>query len=469
MSARKVFIRLIVTGSVMGVAFVIALIAWTRPDRALHVATGMTSWIICTESFVAGLPPERAYAEEIATVPGMRRLLKRLRYDVDPVGKNVTTTWAGHFSSTAQFLPGRGCSLPPKVSGLAGSAAETAVTGLRETTPVLEPTDPALGAALDHAFAESAVPPLKQVRAVVVMKDGKIIAERYAPGITVDTPLLSYSVAKSVTNAMLGVLVRQGKLDMMKPAPVPAWRASADPRNAITPDQLLRMESGLDFPEEASGFDPVSRMLFIEPDMAAFAAAAPLLAPPGTRWDYSSGSTLILDGIVRDALGGHAEDVLRFARNELFEPLGIRNMTFRFDAADAPVGAAHFMAPARDWARFGQMYLDNGKAPNGQRILPEGWIAYSTTPTLGIDYGAGFWINRSESAHALGRVRAGMPVDTFYASGLYGQRIVIIPSQQLVIVRFGATIGMPGDDIEGLTRLVREVIAATSTPLTPSS
>jgi CubicO group peptidase (beta-lactamase class C family) len=199
-------------------------------------------------------------------------------------------------------------------------------------------------------------------------------------------------------------------------------------------------------------------MVYLHHDMAGFAVKAPLIAPPGTRWVYSSPSTQILARIIRDAVGG-PEQTLRFAWRELFNPLGMRSVTLQFDGSGTLQGSSSMLASARDWARFGLLYLQDGVA-GGQRILHEDWVDLSAAATLDTDYGAGFWTNRSEHDHAKGRVRAGMPRDAFYASGDLGQRTVILPSQHMVVVRLGDAVA-PDGDIGGLTRLIREVIAAT--------
>jgi CubicO group peptidase (beta-lactamase class C family) len=225
----------------------------------------------------------------------------------------------------------------------------------------------------------------------------------------------------------------------------------------------MRMTSGLALDETNSGFDPSSRMLYTEPDMAAFAESARLQAPPGTRYHYSSPSTLILSRIVRDAVGGRAEDVRRFAERELFRPLGMRDVILEFDAADTPVGSSYMYATARDWARLGLLYAHDGMA-NGRRILPEGWVAYSATPTPGSrdGYGAGFFTNRGESDFGRLRVRGGMPADSFFASGTQGQRIVVAPHERLVVVRLGRSQDWETFDIRGLISLVADVNAAVN-------
>jgi len=437
----------------------VACAAWIyRPDLAIRAGTASTSQTLCGEIFVAGLDAKRVFTEEIRPQRGMRILLKRLRYTVDPQRQRVVTTWAGHFAGVATYRKGYGCMLGDAEAGALGVAPNFSSSASSDNaeTPIA-PVDAKLSEALDRAFAEPPQPPYRRVRAIVVMRDGRIIAERYAQGIGPDTPLIGYSVSKSVINALIGILVRDGKLDLY--APVRTWSSPADPRHSITLDQLLRMTSGLDLEESDSGFDPVSRMMFSERDMAAYAEKAKLKSKPGQTWEYTSGNTLIASAILRDAVGGHAADVLRFAHSQLFDPLGMQDVTMEFDDAGTPIGSTRIYASARDWARFGELYLDDGVV-DGRRILPEGWVTYSTQPTLDSPYGSGFWVNAGQSADARGRVQAGMPADAYFASGNFGQRIVIVPSQRLVIVRFGATIDPPDFDIRGLTRLVADAGAA---------
>jgi CubicO group peptidase (beta-lactamase class C family) len=455
-------IRLVVGVAAMGVACgLIGLVAAYRPDRAIRVGTASVSQVLCEEVFIAGLDPQRVYDEEVAPRPGLRPLLKRLRYTVDGAQGTVVTQWAGHFASVARYRDGYGC-----LVGDEGPGHGMAVSGLRAAgasvdAPPIPAANAALAVALDRAFAEPDKPPYRRVRAIVVMRDGEIVAERYAPGISPSTPLLGYSVSKSVINALVGILVKDGRLQVSAPAPVAAWHAAADPRGAITLDQLMRMTSGLKLEESDSGFDPVSKMLFLQgADMAGYAEGAGLKARPGTQWEYTSGNTLIVSSIVRHAVGGRAEDVQRFASERLFQPLGMQHVTMELDGQGTPVGSTRILASARDWARFGQLYAQDGVF-QGQRILPEGWVRYAATPTLGSDYGAGFWVNAGMAETARWRVRGGMPADSFFASGNFGQRIVVVPSRRLVIVRLGATIDPPEFDIRGLERLVADVVAAT--------
>jgi len=260
---------------------------------------------------------------------------------------------------------------------------------------------------------------------------------------------------------MVGILVKQGKLTIDGPAPVGEWKEASDPRHVISIENLMRMTSGLDLDETNSGFDPSSQIQYLQGDMAGAAARSSLIALPGMRWYYSSPNTMILCRIIKQQVGGQADSVLQFARRELLAPLGIKTMTMEFDGAGTPVGAVYFYASARDWARFGQLYLNDGVI-GGKRILPEGWTSWSAQPTVEstVGYAAGFWTNRGDSRGAAFRVKLGMPADSYLASGSLGQRIIIVPSADLVVVQLGLSQNYPNFDIEDAARLVHDVVSA---------
>ena len=460
--------RKLIAGTLILAAILVAMVAAAanfRPDRAIRVATGLVAHNVCSKIFVSGLDPQTVFAETIER-DGIRRLHALWRYNVDRSGKTVDASLAGILGSRAVFHEGFGCILLHGFNQPYLPKSDIDALKIPRTPPLLreiadaaivEPVDPGLKAALDHAFEEPATPPYRRTKAVVVVHDGAVIAERYADGIGTDTPLLGYSLTKSVISALIGILTQQGLTSPSLPAPVPEWRASTDPRREIEVEHLLRMTTGLALDETNSGFDPSSQMVYLHDDMAGFAVKAAMIAPPGTRWAYSSPTTQLLARIIRDLTGG-PEQALAFAWRELFNPLGMRNVTLEFDATGTLQGHSYMLASARDWARFGLLYLNDGVI-GARRILHEDWVDFSAAATLDTDYGAGFWTNRSEHPNARGRVRLGIPRDAFFASGDLGQRIVIIPSQHLVIVRLGDSVD-PTGDIRGLGRLVSEVIAA---------
>ncbi len=448
------------------------LVGGWSPLQPVRAASSYTSHTICSETFVSALPPEQVYAETIATTPAYGLIAWLVRYQVDRTKREVSTTVAGLFASRAIYRDGLGCilahgaALPdtrlPKELRAGAPAAPASLPDIAGPA-VVAAADPALQTALDRAFAEPAGSGQRLTKAVVVVHDGRVIAERYAPGYGIDTPQLSFSMAKTVISALIGILVRDGRLAVHQPAPVAAWRDPRDPRHGITIDNLLRHNSGLAL-DDTGPFDTTTHMLMLEDDTAGYAETAPSVAPPGSRWHYSSGGYGILSRIVRDAVGGNAEAVVRFARRELFDPLGMRNVTLEFDAAGTPLGSSFMFASARDWARLGMLYLDDG-AVGGRRILPEGWVRYSTRPTPGAFYGyaAGLWTSLEPHAAADGRIGPGLPA-AFFANGRLGQFILVVPSEQLVVVRLGVTQAPPpGDDLGddgGIPQLLADVIAA---------
>lgn len=434
------------------------------------VATGFVADILCAETFVSGFDPRRNFAETNDAMPGTSLITWAMDYQVDRVRKDVTVTLFGIGRSHAVYREGLGCTLEHET----GIVDVTVPPDDRPPALLPEIAGPAiislqsreLAAALDRAFAEPAQPPYRRTRAVVVMKSGRIIAERYADGIGSETPLLGFSMTKSVISALTGVLVRQGKLKLDGPAPVAAWNDPNDPRHAISVDHLLRHTAGLALGSSlqaslGSAFEPVNRMKFVEADMAAYAESIPLETAPGTAWNYHDGNILILSHLIRVAAGGSPADALAFARHELFGPLGMRHVTLQLDGAGTIEGSSEMLASARDWARFGQLYLDDGVA-GGKRILPEGWVNYSATATSNawVGIGAGFWTNQGDSFGAKLRIAHGWPRDAFFAKGTIGQYTIVIPSERLVIVRLGRSPNAP-PEADGVFDLVRDVVAAT--------
>jgi len=441
--------------------------AWARDVP--KVATGFLANILCSETFVSGLQPDRIFSETTAAMPGVSLITWAMDYQVDRARKDVTVTLLGLGRAHAVYREGFGCYLDhgdaTATIALPEGKPQPALLPEIAGTSIVAPQSPALATALDRAFAEPDQPPFRRTKAVVVMKDGHIIAERYAAGIGIDTPLLGFSATKSVVSALTGILVRKGALTLDQPAPVAAWQNPGDPRHAITVDHLLRHTAGLAIGSSlqaslASAFEPVNQMKFMESDMAGYAESFNLETAPGSVWNYNDGNFIVLSHLIRNAAGGHASDVLRFARQELFAPLGMRNVTLEFDASGNPEGSSQMLASARDWARFGMLYLNDGVV-GGKRILPEGWVKYSASPTPNawVGYGAGFWTDLGDSFGANYRIGHGMPRDAYFAKGTIGQYVVIIPSERLVVVRLGRSPNWPGE-ADGVFQLVSDVVVA---------
>ncbi len=380
---RKKRIIILVTTILCGALALTAVRAHDVP----RVATGFVVHTLCSAAFVSGVNPDEVYAETMEAMPGVGLIAWALRYNVDREAKQVTAT-------LAVFREGLGCYVSHDDASVDASLPSAASNTQHALLPAIagpslvEPANQELGLALDRAFAEPDQPPFRHTKVVVVLKDGRVVAERYAPGYSIDTPILGYSATKSVVSALIGILVRQGKLDVNEPAPVATWQNPGDPRQVITVDHLLRHTSGLAMGSSlnaslASALAPVNRMKYIERDMAGFAESADLETAPGSAWNYHDGNYVILSRLIRDAAGGRAADVLRFARRKLFEPLGMRSVTLQFDPTGTPEGSSQMLASARDWARFGLLYLNDGVV-GGRRILPEGWVGYSASLTPSI-------------------------------------------------------------------------------------
>jgi CubicO group peptidase (beta-lactamase class C family) len=305
-----------------------------------------------------------------------------------------------------------------------------------------------LAAAIDPLFKDDA---MGTTRALIVMHDGEIVAERYAPGFGPDTKLLSWSIGKSVTAVLIGLMVADGRLALDSPAPVPAWSQPGDPRGRITLRQLLAMSSGLDHVEDTqplASADTV-RMLFTDgaQDMSAFAEAKPLAHRPGAVFSYSTGSTLILADMMTRMLTNSADpDVRRramqmFVDGRLKGPARLNSLTVEYDAAGTMIGGSFLHMTARDYARFGELLRNHGRGVAGHQIVPEKWIDYMREPSpRNPAYGAHLWLNRDGEASdsqdsALMPGRA--PRSLFGCVGHDGQYILVSPAQHLTVVRLG--------------------------------
>jgi CubicO group peptidase (beta-lactamase class C family) len=467
--------KLMITLTYLGWASV-ALVGCGGAARAVGVPVHFASHQLCSGSFVAGLDPTQFYNEAIK--PKLGRAGGLVRYEVDWERREVRTSLTGLVHSRAVYDGPFGCRVlhPGREVRFSQDEAgdrQVPASSSSASPSIVAPVNAPLSEALDHVFAENDSGPRRFTKAVVVMHRGRIVGERYAPGVTAATPLTGWSMTKSVTNALLGILVRKGTLDMKSPAPTAEWATATDSRRSITGDQLLRMVSGLKCGQSlhTSGlktlFDTDTQMEYDMADQSAFAAGASLRTEPGAEWRYTNCNFVLLSRMIRDAAGGDAKSTRTFIERELFAPLGFEHATLEYDSAGVPLGTIHLWASARDWARFGLLYLRDGVAESGQRLLPEGWVDYSAqlTPQSSEEYGygAGFWTLRGGSAAARERVAAGMPADSFMALGSQGQYTIVIPSQELVIVKLGWAYTL-NDDRVAVERLVRETIAALVHP-----
>jgi CubicO group peptidase (beta-lactamase class C family) len=288
---------------------------------------------------------------------------------------------------------------------------------------------------VNAAFEESDPQNPVNTRAVVIVHHGQIVAEKYAPSFSMNTPLIGWSMTKTVTNGMVGVLVKQGRLNVMAPAPVSEWKE--DDRSKITLNNLMQASSGLKWEELYAGPSDATNMLFRKADAGGFAAQSKPEVAPDTKWYYSSGTTNIISRIARQTIGD--EDYYQFAYREIFHKIGAYSMVIEPDASGTFVGSSFSYATARDWARYGLLYLNDGMW-NGEWIFPEGWVKYSTTPAKAApngEYGAQIWLNAGNKDDPNQKRFMDVPNDMYLMDGFEGQHVIMIPSRNLVIVRLG--------------------------------
>ncbi|OUL61539.1 serine hydrolase [Flavobacterium sp. AJR] len=287
----------------------------------------------------------------------------------------------------------------------------------------------------------------KRTRSVLVLYKDKLITEKYESGFTKNSKLLGWSMTKSITGTMFGVLQKQKKFDIYKPAPIAEWQN--DGRKVITTNDLLHMNSGLEWVENYNTICDATIMLFESEDMAKVQLEKPALFKPNTHWNYSSGTSNLLSAILRKQFKTHQE-YLDFWYSALIDKIGMNSAVIETDMVGNYVGSSYAWATTRDWSKLGLLYLHKGNW-NGEQILDESWVKYVSTPTntSNGDYGAQFWLN------AGGKYKDA-PRDMFYCSGFQGQKVFIIPSLDLVIVRMGLT-----DDLEfDFNVFLKEVVSA---------
>ena len=287
--------------------------------------------------------------------------------------------------------------------------------------------------------------------AFVVLHRGGVVAECYDKGIGRDTKLLSWSMAKSFANALIGLMVKDSLLDIHAPMDIPEWQG--DGRKAITLHDLMQMQSGLEWNEDYGARSDVNIMLHCERDMGLYALSKPLEHKPGTYWQYSSGTTNIVMRYLRSRFPSE-EAFIGYMRSRLFDPLGIVRPVFEQDLSGTFVGSSYLYATARDFARFGQLYLDDG-CVDSERILPKGWVDYTRRPAAasGKHYGAFFWLNGNGKF-------PDVPRDMFYCDGHDGQDIFIFPSHELVVVVLGFS--PKPDNVIDFNALLRDILSLTT-------
>lgn len=418
----------------LAVVLAVGVAGWLTfsPPALIRVATAYSAKIVCSNQFLAWRDGQEVLALDVQA-PG-HPVLKYISVDVDPAGRTVSAKLLGLFGEgRAIYRSGAGCTSVPYGAEAAAipdvpEAGPPNMAALWPAGERVEPSqDPALAAILDDA--EMAGPGM---RAIVVAHNGRLVGERYGDGFKADTPLLGWSMTKTVTAAIIGTLVREGQLTVDQDGLFENW--NGDERGSITVADLLAMSSGLEFNEDYGDVTDVTRMLYLESDMAGFAADKPLAGRRGETFNYSSGTTVALSRIWQDAFADPAE-ALAWPRTALFGPLGMASAVMETDASGTFVGSSYLYATARDWVRFGE-FLRNGGAWAGQQILPEGFTDWMREEAPASDgrYGRGHLWHAGPGDDDSG---FGLPDDTVWLRGHDGQTVAVIPSHGLVVARLG--------------------------------
>lgn len=443
-TAKKALLLLLPAGVVLGILF------FTQYPK-LTVISGYAAKDMASQVFLAGRDPESVRNND-HQVP----LISLSRAWLEGEHPAASASVFGMQERTAFYREGLGSVLVPKGTAI----TENAPKPNRAKTPSPLPYPIGHGAppdsvipgvdygqllrGIEQAFRD---PEIQRTRTVMVLYKGHLVGERYVEGFGPDTPVLGWSMTKSVLATVYGILEYQGKIRLEAPAPAASWQG--DDRKAITYDLLLRMQSGLAWDEDYSGLSDVTRMLFLEPDMAAVQAEKALAGPPGSLWNYSSGTSNLLSGLLRQQFTAY-QDYLDYPYREFIDRIGMHSMVLETDYAGNFVGSSYGWASTRDWGRFGLLYLRKGDW-FGDPLFDTGWVDYVTRPTRGSGdrYGAHFWLNADGGF-------PDAPRDMFMANGHQGQHVFIIPSRQLVVVRTGLA---EGPDFDA-NAFLKEVLAA---------
>jgi CubicO group peptidase (beta-lactamase class C family) len=410
---------------------------------------GLAGWakVLCSAVFVSGRDANEAFRNSGYFLMGEADRPFVTVKTIDRAEKAVYLTYKDSLTRSARFYGDQGCIIDRQdAKGIAFTPVPVKTTLPDANTqpwPMgdVMPAD-APPAEVDQAKLQDAVDlafdPKALTAAVVVAYKGRIVAERYAPGITKDTQLESWSMGKSVTATLFSLLVKDGEYKLEDPAPVPLWRRPGDPRGKIRIVDLLRMSSGLRFSRGSDSYPDHMYIYTGAIDVFDFSITRPLEHPPNTVGRYRNSDPLTLGYLIKQAVTRRGEEYLTWPQRALFDRIGIRRQVLETDPFGNFIMTGFDYGTARNWTRLGLLYLQDGMW-QGQRMLPEGWVKFVSTPAPAWKepvYGGQFWLNRTGALD--------LPRDTFYMSGGGGQTVAIVPSRDLVIVRLGHFLGSEG-------------------------
>ncbi len=416
----------------MLIALLAVFIFYFYPRTA--IITGYAAHSVCSCHFNSG--------RSLASIEASDNDIDIMSYtsnSIDEEAQTVTSSIFGLRKRTALYRKGYGCVLlgpngeKPAVVEHIPPRKELVDSlpwpfGKKENTPAF--SDVAMykiNNTIENAFDKKGEQ-LKKTRAVVVVYKGQVIAEKYGEGFDKNTPQLGWSMTKSILNALYGIQSRKGIVNIKEPVNIPEWKK--DERAVITYNNLLQMNSGLEWEEDYASISDATKMLFITDDVSSMQLKKPLEFPIGTYWEYSSGTSNLLSGLLSQQFASQ-QAYLDFPYVELFNKIGMTSMVMETDLTGHYIGSSYSWATPRDWAKLGLLYLNKG-IWNKERIFPDGWVTYSSDPAKDSKggYGAHFWLNA-------GGKYPKSPKDMFYCAGFQGQYVYILPSQDLVIVRMG--------------------------------
>lgn len=419
---RYVSISLLSVVVIFGVAYFLAF------QPLLMILNGYSAKRICSSHFIAERSLENIEKEDLVYPATYTSNI------IDEDNLIVHSSIYGMAKQSAVFRPGFGCTVAPRTTDDLKSVPTLSKSAPYETEEIFQPQEVLgnidynkLKTAVSKAFGTA-----DRTRAVLVLHRGELIAEQYEDGFDEETELLGWSMSKSITNNLVGILIKKGKLKLEQQSLLPEWD---DERSEITLEQMLHMASDLSWKEEDGYLSDVTRMLYMRDDPADYATKKTIREEIGTSFIYSSGTTNIISKIIKNTFRTEV-DYLKFPHQALFDKLGI-NATMELDASNQYIMSSYAYMTGRDWAKLGQFWLQKGMW-NGEQILPEEWIDYSSTAGHGVNsvYGAHFWLNTDSFLYP------NVPEDMYSARGFQGQQVIVIPSKETVIVRFGVDEGI---------------------------
>ena len=438
----------------------------------LEGLTGYSASMLCSKVLIGEQDKQTVLDEDLAIITEGAIALAKLTIDAD---KLTTKSTAFNKSATAIHRDGLGCTL-------VGPEGEQA---LRDQYIPLIPVEPlsdsipwpygnqgaaeipdydyeSLVDSVSYHFTEHGDYQIK-TSSLAIAYQGQLIYEKYAEGISSNTPIYSFSLGKTIAALFSGILVKDNLLDIHAPIQLPEWLG--DDRKTITPHHLLTMTSGLEWREVFDDNTSDVGVLFIQEDMGSFASNKPLVAPPGSVYNYSTGSTMILAKVIKNILGGKVAGTYKLLHESLLRKLGMNTAVVQADVSGSLVLGAQELIGTHDLTRLGQFILQNGHWKDEQ-IIPENWIEYMSTPVglntnFGFDYGSGIWLNTAQNGAPF---FPSLPSDTLIGYGLRGQFIIMIPSLELVIVRTGNTMDLESLDlIPEIDQLAAKIVDALPT------